>query len=298
MIKSIEIKASANKKKYVDLILSDDSGEINSKYWDYNEGMESIYNAFTVIKVRGTVISYMNNLQFKIDKFRNVDEKDNISVEDFVPVAPIKAEDMLEEIEGYLNRVENKDAKNIVSLIIENKKDKLMYYPAAMKNHHSIKSGLLYHTLTMLRLGEKIQEVYPSLNKDLLFSGIILHDLAKIEEMESTNLGIVTEYTLEGKLLGHITQGIKDIEEAGANVQADKEIVMLLEHMVLSHHYEPEYGSPKKPMIKEAEMLHYIDKIDATMFDLNKSLSKTEKGEFTESIWTLDRRRIYNPKNI
>ena len=118
----------------------------------------------------------------------------------------------------YLEKIDNTDINIIAETILEAKKEKLMYYPAAKSNHHAIRGGLLYHTLTMLKLGEKLLEVYPQLNKDLLFGGIILHDIAKVEEMDANELGIVSDYNLEGKLLGHIIQGIKEINKIGEEV--------------------------------------------------------------------------------
>ena len=297
IIKEVELKKSKNNSKYLDMVLADKTGEVNSKIWDYKLE-ESEFSKNSLVKVKGEVINYSNNLQLNISKIRITNEEDSVKIEDFVPAAPIPAEDMLNTIENYISRIENKDIKNIVSYIIDEYRDKLIFYPAAMKNHHSIKGGLLYHVSTMLVLGEKISQVYPFLNTDLLYAGIILHDIAKIDEMDSSELGIVEDYTFEGKMLGHIIEGIKNIEIVGEKLKADREIVLLLEHMVLTHHYEPEYGSPKKPMLKEAEILHYIDKIDATMFDIGKALSDTPKGEFTDGIWTLDKRRIYNPKAL
>lgn len=297
IIKEAELKKSKNNSKYLDMILADKTGEVNSKIWDY-KSEESEFSKNSLVKVRGEVINYSNNLQLNITKIRIANEEDNVKIEDFVPAAPIPAEDMLNTIESYISRIENKDINNIVSYIIDEYRDKLMFYPAAMKNHHSLKGGLLYHVSTMLVLGEKISQVYPFLNTDLLYAGIILHDISKIDEMDSSDLGIVEDYTIEGKMLGHIIQGIKNLEIVGEKLKSDKEIVLLLQHMILTHHYEPEYGSPKKPMLKEAEILHYIDKIDATMFDIGKALSDTPKGEFTDGIWTLDKRRIYNPKSL
>lgn len=149
--------------------------------------------------------------------------------------------------------------------------------------------------MTMLSLGKKICEIYAFLNSDLLYAGIILHDLAKMEEMDSSDLGIVNDYTVEGTLLGHITQGIKNVEMVARELNTDKEIVMLVQHMILSHHYEPEYGSPVKPMIPEAEILHHIDIIDARMFDMKKVTEDIEPGDFSERLWSLENRRIYKP---
>jgi len=142
-------------------------------------------------------------------------------------------------------------------------------------------------------LGEKVSEIYVGLNKDLLFAGVILHDIAKTAEMNASELGIVSEYTVEGELLGHIIQGIKMIDQTATQIGADPEISLLLQHMILSHHYEPEYGSPKRPMIPEAEILHHLDMIDARMFDMQKVLGNVEEGKLSEKVWLLNNRKLY-----
>lgn len=295
LVKSVELKTSSNNKKYLDLTLGDKTGEINAKLWEVADGDEEKYTNNVLIKVRGTVSSWQNSLQLKLERLREALPSDGVNIEDFVPVAPLDPEFMYAEIFKYVENMQNNDIKNIISIILEEKKEKLMHYPAAKKNHHAIKAGLLYHVLTMIRAGEKMCEIYGFLNKDLLFGGIILHDLSKLEEMEASTLGIVSEYTIEGQLLGHITQGIKKVEIVAESIGADKEITMMLQHMILSHHYEPEYGSPVKPMFPEAELLHHLDIIDARMYDMKRVTSETEKGAFSEKIFSLEGRRIYKP---
>ena len=295
LIKSVDVKITnnSNTNKYLDFNLSDATGDINAKLWESNEELESTLKQNALVKVRGTVNEWRGKLQLKIEMIRLAEEKDEVEICDFVAVAPYSPEDMYDDILNYLSKIENIDIQNIVTNILGNNEEKLMHYPAAKSNHHSIRSGLLYHTTTMLKAGEKLSEIYTFLNKDLLYAGIILHDIAKIYEMNASELGIVSEYTVEGQLLGHIVQGIKMIETASIEVKADKEISILLQHMVLSHHYEAEYGSPKKPMIPEAEMLHHLDVMDARMYDMNKALGDTEEGKFSERIWSLDNISVY-----
>lgn len=296
LIRSVEFKTTnSNNKKYLDFTLCDKTGEINAKLWECTTEDESAYEANTIIKVRGTVLAWQGSLQLKIEKLRNITKEDGVIVEDFVPTAPFESNYMYDEIMNYIKAMKNEDIKNIVSTIFEENKEYLMYYPAAKKNHHAIRSGLLYHVMTMLKMAEKLCEIYTFLNKDLLYAGVILHDMAKIKEMHSNDFGIVDEYTIEGQLLGHITQGIKNVEMVAERVGASKETAMLLQHMILSHHYEPEYGSPVKPMIAEAEMLHHLDIIDARMYDIRKVLSETKTGDFSERLWSLENRRIYKP---
>jgi 3'-5' exoribonuclease len=295
LVKSIELRTSTNNKKYLDFNLCDNTGEINAKLWEYEEGDETKFISSSLVKIRGSISVWNNTLQLKIEKLREAIPSDKVNLEDFVPVAPLKADFMYDEILKYADNIKNVHIKNIVFAILKEKQSKLMHYPAAKKNHHAIKSGLLYHVLTMLNAGERLCEIYTFLNKDLLYAGIILHDIAKLEEMDANELGIVSEYTVEGQLLGHITQGIKKIELVAEAVGADKETTMLIQHMILSHHYEPVYGSPVKPLFPEAEILHHLDIIDARMYDMKRVTSEMEVGSFSEKVYSLDNRKIYKP---
>lgn len=294
LLKSVTLKTTnSGGKKYLDLVLSDKTGDILGKVWEIKPEHEEL-KSNTVFKIRGTVNSWQGTLQLKVEHASKVTEEDNINLDDFVQSAPYTSDEMFKTIKDTVDNMNDVDIKNILNRVLELNKDKLMYYPAAKSNHHSIKGGLLYHITTMLKLAENICGIYDFLNRDLVYAGVILHDMAKIKEMSSNEMGIVDEYTLEGTLLGHITQGIKEIEVIGKEVNADSKIIMLLQHMVLSHHYEPEYGSPVKPLIPEAEMLHYLDVMDARMYDMKKAINETKENEFSERIWSLDSRRIYN----
>ena len=292
MIKDIEVRTANNGNKFLDLTLTDNSGDINAKVWDYKEE-DDTYNQNDIIKIRGDISEWQGKKQLKIIKIRGKIEDDDVNIEEFVQSAPLRSEDMYKTIINYIDGMENDHIKKLTYHIVVENKDKLLYYPAAKKNHHSIRGGLLYHIVRMLNTGESLSDIYEFVNRDLLYAGIILHDMSKIDEMDSNELGIVSEYTREGKLLGHLIQGIKNISRVSEKLGIDKEISLLIEHMILSHHYYPDYGSPKKPMIPEAELLHHIDTIDATMYDMEKALKGVEESEFTERVWSLDKRSIY-----
>jgi 3'-5' exoribonuclease len=295
IIKSVDSKVpnNSNTNKYLDFNLGDVTGDINAKLWECNEELENKFKQNTLVKVKGSVNEWRGKLQLKIESIRLVEQKDEVKIGDYVAVAPYSPESMYDDILNYLSKINNIDIQNIVTNILSDNEEKLMYYPAAKSNHHAVKSGLLYHTTTMLKAGEKLSEIYTFLNMDLLYAGIILHDIGKIYEMDASELGIVSTYTVEGQLIGHIVQGIKMIETASLEVKASKEVSMLLQHMILSHHYEAEYGSPKKPMIPEAEMLHHLDIMDARMYDINKALGNTEEGKFSDRIFSLDNISVY-----
>lgn len=292
IVKKIERKLSTNNKNFLDIILSDCTGEINAKLWDCEVGKENEFPARSLIKVRANVNEWKGQLQLKVNRIRLTNDEDGKSIEDFVQSAPLKSEEMFDEVYSFVQKIKNTDIKKIVDTIIMASKEKLMYYPAAKSLHHAIRSGLLYHMLRMLRTGEKLSRVYTNINTDLLFAGILLHDMEKIEELNSDELGIA-EYSTKGQLLGHISMGVNKISKVGEELGADQEVIVLLQHMVLSHHYEPEFGSPKRPMIPEGELLHHIDMIDARMYDMDDYLKNIEPGEFTQPIWSLENRRLY-----
>lgn len=296
IIKSSSIRVSSNNKKYIDFILGDKTGEISAKLWDASEEDEKLYKENLVIKVRASVVEWQNNLQMKIDKIRLSNTEDNIDISEFVASAPFPSDEMYILMLEYVDKIKNADIKNIVNYIVDKAGEKMINFPAAKKNHHSVRAGLLYHITTMLKAGEKLCEVYDFLNSDLIYAGVILHDMAKLEEMDASELGIVTDYTIEGQLLGHIIMGTEKIREAATAVKADNEISMILQHMILAHHYEPEYGSPKKPMLPEAQMLHFLDDMDASMYDMKKAVTSTEPGKMSDPVWSLEKRKIYNSK--
>ena len=186
---------------------------------------------------------------------------------------------MIGEINTTIDAFANEDIKKLTKAIFEDKTKVLSYFPAAKSNHHALKGGLLYHTYSMLQIGKSLTPLYPFLNADLLYSGIILHD-----------------YTEEGKLLGHIVTEIVEIDQYGQKLGVSEEVLLLLKHMILSHHYEAEYGSPKKPMFPEAELLHHIDIIDARMNTMEKVQNSLEPGAFSEKIWGLDGIQLYRSK--
>jgi len=296
MIKSSELKVSMAGAKYLSINVGDATGEINAKLWDVTDDVAARFTPGIIVRVMGTIIDYQGIMQMKLEKIRLSRPEDNVVPADFVPVAPYPPMEMYTYIIKIVEKFTDKSLHDITMKILKDNEEKLLYYPAAKKNHHAVRSGLLYHTSTMLKAAEKMCEIYDFLNKELLYAGVILHDMAKIDEMNSSELGIVDGYTAEGNLVGHLVKGAMNIARAGEIVGADKEIIMLLTHMILAHHYEPEYGSPKYPCTPEAEMLHHLDVVDARMYDMQKICGELGKGEFSDKIWSLDGRQIYKDK--
>ena len=149
----------------------------------------------------------------------------------------------------------------------------------------------------MLASGMALCAVYTNLDPDLVITGVVLHDIEKLNEILSDEQGISEGYSFEGMMLGHIIQGVRTLDAQMLERGFSDEKRIMIEHMILSHHYEPEFGSPKKPLFPEAELLHYLDMIDAKMYDMQDAIEKTEPGEFSQRVWTLDNRRIYRKKD-
>ncbi|MFA5637478.1 MAG: OB-fold nucleic acid binding domain-containing protein [Anaerovoracaceae bacterium] len=296
MVRSIAVRIGSNGKKYLDVLLSDKTGDISCKKWDVSDSDEIMFAQIKegdVVKIQGKVKDFNNQLQMTITQMRKATDDDPVDRESLVKAAPLSAEEMFEYILSVANDIEDEDFKKVSVKVLEDNKSKLAYYPAAQRNHHAEKSGLLYHMTRMIKAGLKLWEVYESLNKDLLVTGIIIHDIEKIREIESDTQGVASGYSFEGQMLGHLIQGVKYIDKLSSELDIPFEKAILMEHMVLSHHYEPEFGSPKKPLFPEAEMLHYIDMIDARMYDMEEALSNIKKGDFSDRVWTLDNRRLY-----
>ncbi len=296
MIKSFALKTTNNNKKYFDFTIGDKTGEINAKLWDAPEE-NSPYEEGQIIKIKGLVSEWNGTNQIKIMKIRTSTDDDQCHLKDYIEAAPEAPEEMYDYIFKKAENIKDDQLRKITLELLKKQEKELMYYPAAMKNHHSIMGGLLYHIKRMLMLAENMCLVYTNLRKDYLICGVILHDIAKIYEMQSNELGIVSEYTAEGYLLGHIVQGIKMVEKTGEALGINQEKLLMIEHMILSHHNEPEFGSPKRPMFPEAEMLHYLDQIDARIYDMEEALNNTKPGTFSDKVWTLHNRKLYKMNN-
>ena len=300
MVKSIAVKIGANKKQYLDVMLADKTGEISGKKWDVaDEELPSLaqIKEGDIVKIRANVTEWNGLKQFRVLRIRRRAENDPLEFSDFIKAAPERPEDMYEYILGKAEAFSDQDLKKLCVKVLQENREKLMYYPAAQKNHHAEMAGLLYHVKRMLMNGERMCQVYTNLNADLVMAGVILHDMEKLNEIESNELGISSGYSFEGQMLGHLIQGLKVLDRLTEELDFPKEKAIMLEHMILSHHYEPEFGSPKKPLFPEAEILHYLDIIDARMFDMQDALDKTEPGEFSDRVWTLDNRRLYTVKD-
>ncbi|WP_025783105.1 3'-5' exoribonuclease YhaM [Sporosarcina sp. D27] len=277
---------------FMSLVLQDKSGDLEAKLWDTGEEQERLYPAAAIVRVGGEVHEYRGKNQLRIKSIRPAKADEGITMSDLVPSAEKSKEELMDELMQFFFEMKNPQIQRITRHLIKKHQEAFMMYPAATRNHHDYVSGLLDHVVSMLKLAKAVADLYPTLNKDLLYSGVILHDIGKVIELSGP---VAAHYTVEGNLLGHISIMVTEISKAADELEVSGEEVMLLQHMVLSHHGKEEWGSPKRPMLPEAEMLHYIDNIDAKMNMLNRAMSKTEPGEFSERIFPLENRSFYKP---
>lgn len=286
---------TAQGKDYMTLYLQDKSGDIEAKLWTVTKDDMKILKPEIIVWVKGDVINYRGRKQMKVNQFRLATAEDGVKTQDFVDGAPLSPNEIQDELSHFILEIENAHLQRITRHLLKKYQDKFFTYPAASSHHHNFAGGLSYHVLTMLKIAKSLCDIYPLLNRSLLYSAIILHDIGKVRELSGP---VVTTYTVEGNLLGHISIASDEVAEAAKELGIDSEEVMLLRHMILAHHGKMEFGSPKLPHLKEAEILFFIDNIDAKMNMFDKAFKKTEKGQFTERIFGMDNRQFYNPEKL
>ena len=294
LIKSIDQKTSSKGDTYLDMTLSDSDGEINAKLWRYNKATHGEYGVNDLIKIRGMISQYNGADQLKIDRIRPVTPEDGVNVSDFVKSADYSGEQMFNELHSIAEGFSDGDLKRLVTAILDDKRLALLYWPAAFKLHHAVRGGLLLHTLSIVRLAEGVCKVYPFVDRELLISGAILHDIAKLSEFKVADTGIATGYSTEGNLLGHLAMGAMVINKYAEKLNINPKTATLLEHMVLSHHGEPEFGAAVRPMFIEAELLSELDLMDSRIYEMREAVSAAPPEDFSARVWAMDNRKLYN----
>ena len=273
LIKSAEVRVAKNGKKFI-----------------------AQFKAGEVVQLSGKRELYQGNPQIKIFSLRLATQEEGNDPKAFVERAPEAPSDMEEELNSYIFEITNANWNRIVRKLINDHKKAFFSYPAAKSNHHAFAGGLAFHTLSILRLAKSVVQQYSSLNKSLLYAGAILHDLGKTIELSGP---ISTDYTVEGNLIGHIVLIDEQIVLAAQQLKIDinAEDMLLLRHVVLAHHGLLEYGSPVRPELLEAQVLHDLDELDASINMMTTAYQHVDPGTFTERLFGMDNRRFYRPKN-
>ncbi len=294
IIKSIDQKTSAKGDAYLDMMLGDSDGEINAKLWRYSKELHGEYAVNELVKIRGMISQYNGADQLKIERIRHTMPSDGVDPADFVKTAAVSGEDMYNELVKIAENFSDEELKTIVTAILRDNRMCLLYWPAAFKLHHAIRGGLLFHSLSIVRLAQKVCDVYPFVDRELLISGAILHDIAKLSEFEVAETGIATGYSNEGNLIGHLAMGAMVIEKYAEKLGISRKTAMLLEHMCLSHHGEPEFGAAVRPMFIEAELLSELDLMDSRIFAMREAVEGVNVDDFSSRIWSMDNRKLFN----
>lgn len=277
---------------YLSMQLQDKTGVMDAKYWNVTEEELTKYKAGMIGLFSADILSHNGQLQIRVSGIEILDRNQE-DLKDFVRSSSIGKEELIFRINKVIETIQNDTYKKLVRATLLEYEQDFYTYPAASKNHHNFVGGLATHVLGMIEVGEFLCTQYPLLDRDLLISGIIVHDVGKIVELSGP---VIIEYTIEGKLLGHISIMQAKLYEIAKRLNIDNEELMLLRHMILSHHGAYEYGSPVLPLIPEAEMLNFIDNIDARMNIVERAFEKVEPGTFTPRIFPLDNRSLYKSK--
>ena len=292
VLKDASAKTTANGRPYLQCQISDRSGFITAFYWDY-PGPIGAEQIGAVVKIRGEVTSYRGSPQLTGHRIRLAGERDDYDKSLLIPVAPINIEERMQEIRELVSSLDDIHYRSICEEMLARHGEKFASIPAAKTVHHSFLNGLLMHTSNMLKTADFLADIYSNvIDRNLLIAGTLLHDFAKREEFLFSELGLATGYTVKGQLLGHLVMGAQEVSSIAEALGVPEEKSVLLQHMLLSHHGQPEFGAAVVPMCAEAELLSEIDLMDSRMEIYAENLSEVPEGSFTNRIFALEK-KIY-----
>lgn len=292
LVSNVSKGVTASGQPYLTITLQDKTGQIEGKFWDVKPEIESMIELGAFLMVEGDVSAYRQILQIRINSVQRLNPE-TIKLEEFTMSAPVPLKQLEEELANTIKKIKDSDYALLTQTLIDQHYDAFITYPAAVRNHHEYTSGLIFHTLSMIKVAEALMPLYPKLNPSLIYAGILLHDLGKTIEFTGA---VIPKYSIEGKLIGHLQYMAAKIHALGETLKLDREKVMLLQHIVLAHHGKPEFGSAVPPLTKEALFVHMVDDFDAKMTMIDKALDQTDHGQFTNRIFPLDDRSFYKPK--
>ena len=290
-LSDVHIRKTTSGADYASMLAYDGTDTIEAKIWSFSDEIKNKLSNGEVYKVVGKFKDYQGKMQLNITDIELAG--DDIDKSIFYEKAKINLEELKQSILDTIDLIDNKVLKEVTSNIISRYYTPFFSHPAAVSMHHNYISGLAYHTYSMLNLANAYIRQYSFLNSDLIYAGIILHDIGKVIELSGAK---GTEYTFEGKMIGHISIGSNIVYATARDLGYEHtEEVTLLNHIILSHHGEMEFGSPKEPLIPEALVIHLVDLSDSKLAALEKEFGKTKKGEFTQAMNQFDRKSFYYP---
>ncbi|GKT03729.1 3'-5' exoribonuclease YhaM family protein [Furfurilactobacillus entadae] len=294
LLKGADVRTAKNGKQFIHLTFEDQSGELAGNVWDANEQDIQTYVAGQVVLVHGKKELYQGRPQLKILNLRLANDSEPHDPSAFVAHGPMSRAAMEEEISNIIFEITTPSWNRVVRTLLQRHADDFYSFPAAKKNHHAFAGGLAYHTISIARLAKTVADLHPNIDRSLLYAGALLHDLGKTTELSGP---VSTTYTLAGNLIGHIVLIDEEIVDVCHELHFDPEDeeLILLRHMILAHHGLMEYGSPVRPHLLEAEVLHDLDELDASIQMMTTAVEHTEPGAFSERIFGLDGRNFFRP---
>lgn len=293
LVKDVKNGTTSKGSPYLSLILQDNTGTIDGKYWDVKENEQALVQAGKILKFNFEVLLYKDKLQLRMNHVEEISE-DEYNLEDFVISSDHSEVERRSLTQSLIDSIQNDVYRKLVIGMLSYVGDKFFTFPAASKIHHGWKGGLSDHSLSMAILADELCKHYPQLDRDLLVSAALIHDVGKTAELSGP---VTTEYTLEGKLEGHISLANAWLSEVSEKLGVqEREEIVLMHHMILSHHGKMEYGSPVAPMIIEAEALYLIDNMDARLTSLKMALDAIKPGTWTSRMFQFENRQFYKHK--
>ncbi len=301
LLLSRQHRTTKTNKPYLNLILGDKTGQLEGRIWDPAD--PRIYKDIErgdIVKARGCVSRFDDRLQMKVEQLRKATE-DEVDKADLLPSTTCDVNELWRQLLGFVDSFTDPNLKLLLTTLLGDPQIAALYRqaPAARQLHHAWLGGLLEHVVSLLNLGDRVAPSYPMLHRDLLLTGVILHDIGKVREL-AWDVGF--EYTIEGTLLGHIQIGIEMVEKTIDGLpNFPPRLRTLVLHMILSHHGKLEFGSPKLPMIPEALVLNFLDDLDAKMQAVSSEFEKSARegkspDELTGKVWALDQRQLLNTR--
>jgi 3'-5' exoribonuclease len=282
LVQNKEIRQKKSGEPYLSLMLGDRTGDVEAKMWDNAAEVMHTFERDDFVRIKGLYQIFQNRPQITLHKLMRMDERE-IDFADFFPASQRDPEEMFAELRGIIESITNPHLRALLDAMFADERIARAYKiaPAAKVVHHAYLSGLIEHVLSMAKLAKVTGGHYKDIDLDLLLTGVLLHDIGKIDELTyDRGFG----YSTEGQLIGHIVMGVRMIEEKIRTIpDFPHKLRTLLEHMILSHHGEMEYGSPKVPLFPEALLLHHLDNLDSKM-ECMRGL--TEKDRLQEGCWT------------
>jgi len=264
VVASKQVKAKKNGEPYLALILADRTGQIEAKMWDNVDDFILSFEQDDFLKIKGLINKYKNRFQLTIHKLRRMEEGE-IDFADYLPKTTKDIGELWQTLAEFVATFQNPHLKALVDLFMADAEiaERYRNAPAAKTLHHAYIGGLLDHVVSLFRSCDLICRNYPQVNRDLLLTGAFLHDIGKLQELTYNR---AFSYTTRGQLLGHMIIELEMLQAKLATLPGfPAELKTLLEHMIISHHGQYEFGSPKLPMFPEALMLHYLDDLDSKM---------------------------------